>query len=429
MTLIVVMGMMAPAGAAMPEVEKTSVSGVPVWYVEDNTLPIVHLVLTFEGAGWASDPAAREGRAQIAAEALTRGAGEMSSFAFHRALQGHAIRFSVQAERDDLTVSIHTLKEQLPHAAHLLRLALTAPRFDAGEMAKLQAEQLASIRLREESPGALAARAFARAYFGDHPYGRDGMGTVESVSQLGDADAKAWAARYLTRVNMQVAAAGDIDAGELEDVLEPLVEHLPDAFFPERDLPGSVKPEGRIVRVPHGGPQSVVVFGGPGIARGDKDYYAAYLMNHILGSGSLSSRLMAEVRGKAGLVYGIGTGLSHGDAGDVIMGRFSTQNATVEEAITAVKQTVQALAQKGVSKTECEAAKREVIDRLAVELDSTSKLAQMVAMMMRQDLGRDYLQEREQLLQTVPCDAIQQAAQRWLATDGWVWAVVGGGEL
>ena len=52
-------------------------------------------------------------------------------------------------------------------------------------------------------------------------------------------------------------------------------------------------------------PQTVVTFGGPGIRRDDPNFMAAYVVNHILGGGGLSSRLYKEVREKRGLAYSV----------------------------------------------------------------------------------------------------------------------------
>ena len=58
-------------------------------------------------------------------------------------------------------------------------------------------------------------------------------------------------------------------------------------------------------------PQAVVTFGGPGIARKDPDFMAAYIVNHILGGGSFSSRLYREVREKRGpRLFGVTTAWS-----------------------------------------------------------------------------------------------------------------------
>ena len=76
-------------------------------------------------------------------------------------------------------------------------------------------------------------------------------------------------------------------------------------------------------------PQSIVLFGQPGIARDDPDFIPAYVLDHILGGGGFGSRLTDEVREKRGLTYGISTWLAPDDFGWLYMGRFSSANARV----------------------------------------------------------------------------------------------------
>ena len=411
----------------MPLVKAAEIDDVPVWYVEDATLPVVHLVLTFTGAGNASDPADQPGRAVMAANVLGEGAGEMNALAFHTALESKAIELSISAGRDDVVVQIHTLKEALPEAMRLARLALTKPRFDAEAMSVAKSEQLAVLRMQDESPSAIASRAWNATFYGAHPYARDGLGSEKSIARLGAGDLESYRQRYLTRANLQVAAAGDVDRSALRDALAPLLDALPEAFFPELDLPGvTFGGAGKVERITHAGPQSVVVFGAPGVARDDKRYYAYYLMNEALGGGSLSSRLMRDVRVKHGLVYSVGTNFSHGDAANSFSGRFATRNDSVDAAIAAVKKSASSLAEKGLSQRECKEIKQEVIGGFALKLDSTRKLASIVAMMLRYDLGRDYMRKREEYFDAVSCGDIQEAAKKLLRPEAWFFTVVGG---
>lgn len=415
----------APA-QAMLSVKDTSVEGVTTWYAEDQTLPVVHVILTFTSAGSASDPASFGGRAVMAANLLSEGAGEMDALAFHQALESKAIRFSASAERDDLVVSIHCLESELDEAVRLVTLALSKPRFDGAALATAKAEQVTGWRAKRESPAAIAALAWGGAMYGSHPYGRDALGDPESIGRMTAADLEAYRARYITRANMRIAAAGAVSRGRLKDALSPLVEALPAEFFPERDLPGAtLTGKGGLKRIAHAGPQSVVVFGGPGISRKDKRYYAYALMNRALGGGSLSSRLMREVRVKQGLVYSIGTWLASGDAADSFAGQFATRNASVGQAIEAVKQSVQLLAEKGLSERECSEVKREMVASFMLELDSTRSIAQVIATMMRYDLGRDYLEKRAKLFESVRCEDIQNAARQMLKPEDWLFVVVG----
>lgn len=409
------------------EVRSTEVDDTPLWFAEDNAVPVVHIILTFEGAGSSSDSDALSGRAGLVASMLDEGAGQMNSLAFQRALESNAIEFSAGAQKDDLVVSIHSLKEQLPTAVTLATLALSKPRFDADAFERVRNDKLASLKRAMSQPSYLASRAFAKSLYGTHPYGREPFGTQQTLNAITTEDLSAYRARYMTRANLQIAAAGAISKSELKEALEPLVEALPEAFFPERDLPGaSLDGKGNIIRIAHASPQSVVMFGGMGIARKDKDFYAAYMMNEALGSGALTSRLMQEVRRKKGLAYSIGTALDAGVAADGFIGQFSTKNSTVDESIAAVKGSVADLAAHGLGERECRDLRQEIINGFALKLDSTEHIAQMIATMMRFDLGVDYLEKRTAFFENVTCDEVKQSAERLLDPKHWLWVVVGG---
>ena len=413
----------------MVEVEDTSIADVPVWYAADSAVPVVHVILTFEEAGTVSDPDSLGGRATMAAQLLSEGAGTMDALAFHKALEAKAIKFSASAQRDDLVVEIHALKEELPEAARLLTLALTEPRFDTPAMDAAKREQLVGLKALRESPGAIAQLAWNEAMYGTHPYARNGLGDERSIEALTVSDLRSYRTRYITRANLQIAVAGDVRESALEDALEPLIDALPEAFFPERDMPGVVLDgKGAVTRIVHDVPQSVVVFGGAGLSRKDKKYYAAYLMNNALGGGAMSSRLMKAVRVKKGLAYGISTGLGSGDGADSFVGQFATRNDSVDEAIATVKEAMAELAARGLSARECTEVKREVVQGFMLNLDSTDSIAQVIAMMMRHDLGKDYLEKRAERFENVRCKDITAAAQELLVPEKWLFVVVGGNQ-
>ena len=66
-------------------------------------------------------------------------------------------------------------------------------------------------------------------------------------------------------------------------------------------------------------PQSVAIFGHSGIDRAHPDFFAAFILNTILGGQGIESRLTAEVREKRGLTYGISTVLISKDRANVML--------------------------------------------------------------------------------------------------------------
>ena len=119
-------------------------------------------------------------------------------------------------------------------------------------------------------------------------------GTLESLPAVTGDDLKTYAHRVLARQNLKIAVVGDIDAETLRPILDRVFGALPEK--PALSPIENVSPQGlgRRVDVSLDVPQTVVDFGGPGIARRDPDFMAAYIINHILGGGSISSRLYQE---------------------------------------------------------------------------------------------------------------------------------------
>src|SRR3546814_10191225 len=105
-------------------------------------------------------------------------------------------------------------------------------------------------------------------------------------------------------------------------------------------------------------PQSVAALGQEGIARHDPDYYAAYVVNYILGGGGFSSRLVEEVREKRGLAYSVYSYLAGYDHGDLVYGGTATQNARVGASLDLIRQEWRRMAEQGPTAEELDAAKR-----------------------------------------------------------------------
>ncbi|HEY9568128.1 MAG TPA: insulinase family protein, partial [Thalassobaculum sp.] len=184
--LILLLGLVASAAAlaAAPDIQEvTSPGGVKAWLVEDHGNPILTLSFSFVG-GESSDPTGREGRARLVSGLLDEGAGDLDSTAFQKALTDDSISLRFNSRIDRFTGELVTLTETRERAVELLRLALTAPRFDPEPVERIRAQVLASLRFAQHDPRTIASRAWWGASFPGHPYGRSGDGTPDSVAAV-----------------------------------------------------------------------------------------------------------------------------------------------------------------------------------------------------------------------------------------------------
>ena len=407
--LLCVLVFAAPA-SALDIKEVTSRVGVKAWLVEDHSNPILTLSFSFVG-GRSSDPAGKEGRARLVAGLLDEGAGERDSTAFQKTLTEDSISLRFNARIDRFAGELVTLTETRARAVELLRLALTAPRFDPEPVERIRAQVLASLRYDQQNPRSIASRAWWGASFPDHPYGRSGDGTPASVAAVTVDDLKDFVASTFARKRLVVAAVGDIDAPALSALLDRVFGSLPAAgsLAPVPDTAPKAVGQTMVVEVPV--PQSLVVFGHAGIARDDPDWYAASLLNEIM-AGGFGSRLTEEIREKRGLVYGVYAYLLPLDHAPLVMGGLATQNARVAESVEILRQEWKRMADQGPTDAERSDALTYLLGSFPLRLTDSDGTAGVLMGLQEGDLPIDYLDRREALYRAVtPADLRRVAAR------------------
>jgi zinc protease len=357
---------------------------------------------------------------------LDEGAGPYDSQAFRGELEDNAIRLSFDADRDGFSGELKTLTEKRGHAFELLRLALTAPRFDAEPVERIRGQILADLRRRETDPDYLASRAWFAAAFPGHPYARPTRGLPETIEAIGAEDCRGFVAARLARDNLAVGVAGDITPEELGPLLDATFGGLPATAHPP-EVPAVLPKVGATEVVRMAIPQSVVTFGHGGIARQDPDYYAAYVANYILGGGGFSSRLIEEVREKRGLAYSVYSYLYDLDSAPIWIGGVATNNQKVAESIALVRHEVARMAKGEIGETDLANARTYLTGSFPLRLTSNDQIAKAMVGMLIDDLGRDYLERRNDYIAAVTLDDVRRVAARLFSGELLV-AVVGNPE-
>jgi len=224
---------------------------------------------------------------------------------------------------------------------------------------------------------------------------------------------------------MVVGVAGDITPEELSRRLDQIFGALPKGGNAARVAAPKLQAAGKTVVIDRNVPQSVVIFGQRGIERDDPDWYAAYIMNRILGGSGFSARLMEEVREKRGLAYGVYSYLNPFEKGGLIMGSVGTGNARVAESLRVIKDEWRKMAENGVTAEELQNAKTYINGSFPLRLDSTRRIARILAGVQFNRLGIDYLNRRAAIMNAVTVDDIKRVAKRLLDADAMTVVVVG----
>ncbi len=412
-----------PAWAEIEIKEVTSPGGITAWLVEDHSIPFTALELRFRGGTSLDDPDKR-GAVYLMSGLIEEGAGDMDSRSYARELEALAASFSYNASDDSVSISARFLTENRDEATDLLRTTIHEPRFDQDAVDRVKAQIVSGLRSDATDPNDIAGRNFAAMAYGDHPYGSEGKGTIESVSALTRDDVVEAYGNVFAKDRLYVGAVGDITAEELGALLDNLLADLPDTGKP---IPGKadVTIEGGISVVEFDTPQSVALFGHEGMDRDDPDFFPAFILNHILGGGGFESRLMQEVREKRGLTYGVATYLVPKDLASVYLGSVSSANDRIAEAVEVIRAEWARAADEGVTQKELDDAKTYLTGAYPLRFDGNGQIAGIMVGMQMQGLPIDYIATRNDKVNAVTLEDVNRVASELLDPEGLHFTVVG----
>lgn len=392
--------------------DTTSPGGIPVWLVEDHSIPFVAVNIAFRG-GASVDAEGKRGAINLMTALLEEGSADRNATEYAQALETLGAQTSFNASDDAVSVTFRALTENRDQAADLLADALARPRFDADAVDRVRAQVQSVIRSEDTDPQSIAAKEMARRLWGDHPYGTSLNGTADSVAALTRDDLIAAKDRVLARDRVIVSAAGDIDAASLGALVDRILGDLPaTATAP---LPTRVEPrlDGETTVIDWDSPQTVVSFAGQGLPMSDPDYFAAFVLNHILGGGGFSSRLMNEIREKRGLTYGVGTALANQLWGESWIGGMATANDRTAEAVGLLREVWDGI-KTGVTEQELTDAKTYLTGEYPLRFDGNGKIASILTGMQLMGMPRDYVNTRNGRIEAVTLADVQRVAERLL---------------
>ena len=416
-------GLAATPASAIEIKDIRSPGGIEAWLVQDDTLPLISMSFAFTG-GATQDPAGKPGVANFVSGMLDEGAGDLDSKAFQSRIDEFSIRMGFDADLDSFSGHLKTLSENRDEAFRLLGMALTSPHFDADAVERIRAQIATNIRSREKDPESVAGDAWMKAAFPNHPYGNATDGTTDSIAAITIDDLKAFHDNTFARSNLKIGVVGNIDPDTLGRMLDQTFGKLPadPKLTPVPDV--KVAP-GTRVEISMDIPQTIIRFGGDGLLRQDPDFFAAYVANHILGSGDFSSRLYNEVREKRGLAYSVGTYLAPYDHSGVFVGGTATRADRADESLKLIESEIARFAKDGPTGEEVAKAKSYLIGNYPLRFDNSGEIAGQLLAIQLDDLGIDYINKRNDMIRAVTVDDVKRAAVRVFGPDNLIVARVG----
>ncbi len=408
----------------LPPVQRTVLeNGLALLLSEEHSLPVATIELTIK-AGSKDDPPGEEGVADLTASSLLLGAAGRTLKQINEEMDFMGADISASANTDYTTVSLKVLRKDLERAFPILMDAAVRPTFPADEVKKERSRTLAAIRASEDRPASVAERAFHNALYAGGPYGHPVEGVRESVSKLTPETVKRFHRLHYYPNNAILTVVGDVDRRAIDEYMTPLLRKWARGGAPEKKIEIRFAARKETIKIGKPVTQSSIVIGNGGLSRDNPDYYAALVMNYILGGGNLTSRLMDDIRIKTGLAYSVASMFEGRKYPGAFMVFLQTKNRSAAEAIRATMENLERVRTAPVSEKELEDAKKYLVGNFPQRFGAQSRIASFFSQVEYFGLGLDYPERYPSLINGITRQDVLKAAQTYVRPDESVTVVV-----
>ena len=410
--------------AEIVPIRSVTTNGITVLFLEQHFIPTVEIHALVK-VGSAQDPPDKAGLANLTASLLDEGTVTRTSRQFAEQIDFVGGSLEAHAAEDFTTASARVLKKDADLGFALLADMLQHPAFHKQDFERVRAQILGEIMSDDDDPGNVAMKAFHQLIFHGHPYSWPAHGTEETL-KITVADIQQFHAREYLPNQTILVIVGDLTQEQATALVQAHFgswkKGPPSPYMLKKPAPIERK---MVQLIEKDLTQSTIVLGHTGISRTNPDYYALTVMNYILGAGGFSSRLMESIRDKQGLAYGI---MSHFDT-RLMPGAFfinlQTRTDVTNQAITGVLTEIRGIREAPVSDQELNEAKSFIIGSFPLRVDSSAKLANVLAQVEFYNLGLDYFTHYPKAIEKVTKDDVLRVAKQYLDPQHYALVVVG----
>jgi zinc protease len=378
---------------------------------------------SFKG-GALLDPSGKEGATNLMVSLLDEGTENFKENKLKLSLKENGTKISLSAEKEKIEGTFQVVSSQIQEGFWLLYESINKPLFNSEDITKIKKQIQASIKIDKSVVSTQASNKFNESFFKNSLFSRNLKGTSKSLKKISRNDILKIHKESFTKNNLTIGVAGDIDSENAKKYIDYVFGELPSSKAKRKTPPFKNLEKGKEF-IEMETPQSTIVFGQRGFGRKNKDYFAARVLNYVLGGGGFQSRLYKEVREKNGLVYSIYSYLMPYESDGVIIGGFQTRNKNVNETILKVKQEWIKMKNQGISSNELKEAKTYYKGSFSRNFTSTISIATLLKVVQYYDLGKDYFANRSEIIDNLNLKEINSLASRLFDEKNLFFMIVG----
>ncbi len=403
-----------PLEFKVPAIERVVLAnGMVVYLMENHMLPLVKAYAVIR-TGELYEPAEKAGLASLTGAVMrTGGTDAMTPDEVNETLEFVAAEIGVSIERERGIATLDVLKKDLDTGLRLFADILRRPRFDESKIALRKAELAEEFRRENDDPEETLFREFRELLYGDHAYARRVIGYPETVARITRDDLARFHRRFFHPNNIIMGVSGDFERDEMLAKLNAVFGDWPRA---ELDIPEPPAIPADFTRslnfVEKEIVQSNIVIGHLGIDRLDPDYYAAYVLNYILGGSGFNSRLTENVRTKAGLAYSVGSYVFAPRYRGFFFAYCFTKTESTEQAILMILDELERVRREQVTDEEFSRARNAIENQFVFRFQTAERIVRQKVEIEYIGLPMDYLERYLDIIRAITKEDLVRVAKR-----------------
>ena len=422
---LLALGLFGNAYAILPIEQLDSYKGAKAYLVQTKALPMVDIEVSID-AGDRYDPAGKNGLADMTASLMNYGAlgnkGVLTEaqIADEIADLGANIGLSVGDERAVLRIRSLSRQDLRERAVQLAATMLSAPTYDPKIVEREKQRTITNLREAETKPEFVLDKRFKKLVYGSYPLAN--TPTVKSVAAVSAADLVQFHKQFYRGDRMIVSIVGDVDRAQANQIVQALLNQIPESGAPIAKLPELVRSpveplDQREIQIPFDSQQAHIAMGMTAVTRNNPDYFPLMVGNYVLGGGGFVSRLMTEVREKRGLAYSVFSYFAPGKSTGIFQAGLQTKSDQGALALEVMSSTIAQFIADGPMPSELAAAKANLMNGYPLRIDNNRKLLDNVSSITWNDLPLDTMEVWTKQVEAVTLEQVKDAFQKYLAMD------------
>ena len=398
-------------------------SGIKFWFVEDKSIPIVSVSFSFKG-GSSLESKEKNGISNLMTSLMDEGTRNLSSTEFKKMMKSIGMKLSFSSQKDKISGSFQIISSHAQSGFNLFYEALNYPEFNLSDIERIRKQVISSIKIDESDLSTLASNKFNENFFKNHNFSKTSKGSINSVEQIIREDLLSFHKIAFQKSNLVIGVSGSIKEEEVINFIDFVFGELKNSTEISELKKFDKLGKGEVI-FEMKTPQTSVLFGHPGLARNDEEYFALRIANYIFGGGGFQSRLYKKIREKKGLVYSIYSYLLSYQSDGVIVGGFQTRNEFVNETISNVKEEWIKMKKRGITEKELENAKAYFNGSFTRNFTSTLSISGLLEVVQYFNLGEDYFQRRESIINNLDLKKINEVLSKFFDEKELFFMIVG----